>query len=261
MKTSIIAPLLISVAALSPVVGQESVEQKARTLLEKNRAALVVVTVQGQLEAQTTGDPLPPRDQQRRTLGVTIADDGLIVVSNSAIDASVGLEGQQAQLDEKVLRITSAKTVFSDVEISYGDTTLISGKVVRQEPDADIAFILPDSAEAKAVNKTFDKIDLSQFAATAQEADQVVGLSRASAVYGYMATIALGRIGAVFKGDRTFFVNTAGTAQGMPVFTIDGKPIGITVVRIVEGKPTGILGTLSAGSIQVMANLARESGN
>lgn len=252
---------LVALIGGSTIHAQDSVEGKARDLLEKYKASLVVVTVKGNLEATTSGDPLPAREQQRRTLGVTIGDDGLVVVSNSAIDASLGLEGQQAQLEGNVVTIKSAKSSFTDVEISYGDSTLLHGKVVRQDPEADIAFILPDAAEAKALNKAFDKIDLSQFAATAQEADQVVALSRSSAVYGYMPTVVLGRITGVYKGDRTFFVTDAGTAQGIPVFTLDGKPVGLTVVRIIEGKPSGVLGTLSAGSIQVMANLARESSN
>lgn len=255
----IVAVLTLILFPSAGLQAQETVEEKARKLLEQHKAALVVVTVKGTLEAQTSGDPLPAREQQRRTLGVTIGDDGLLVVSNAAIDASLGLEGQQAKLDDKVVTIQTAKTNFSEVEISYGDSTLLHGRVVRQDPEADVAFIMPDSAEAKALNKTFDKVDLSQFAATAKEADRVLGLSRSSAVYGYMPTLVMGRITGVFKGDRTFFVTDAGTAQGIPVFTIDGKPVGITVVRIIEGKPSGVLGTLSAGSIQVMANLAREA--
>ena len=259
------APTLILAAALAllcPVVSlaqEETVEAKARKLMENYKGALVVITAKGQLKAKTSGDPLPDREQQRRTLGVTIGDDGLVVVSNSAIDAAVGLSGQQAQMNDKVVTIQSASTEFTDVEISYGDTTLLHGKVVRQDVEADVAFILPDPAESKALNKTFDKVDLSQFAATAEAADMVVGLSRSSAVYGYMPTLVMGRITGVFKGERTFFVTDAGTAQGVPVFTLDGKPVGLTVVRIIEGQPSGVLGTLSAGSIQVMANLAREA--
>ena len=259
------APTLIlaaAIALLCPVVSlaqEETVEAKARKLLESYKGALVVITAKGQLKAKTSGDPLPDREQQRRTLGVTIGDDGLVVVSNSAIDAAVGLSGQQAQMNDKVVTIQSASTEFTDVEISYGDTTLLHGKVVRQDVEADVAFILPDPAESKALNKTFDKVDLSQFAATAEAADMVVGLSRSSAVYGYMPTLVMGRITGVFKGERTFFVTDAGTAQGVPVFTLDGKPVGLTVVRIIEGQPSGVLGTLSAGSIQVMANLAREA--
>ena len=111
--------------------AQDNVEEQARNLLEQHKGSLVVVTVKGMLEATTSGDPLPARDQQRRTLGVTIGDDGLLVVSNAAIDASIGLEGQQAKLDDDVVTIKSAKTEFSDVEISYGDSTLLHGKVVR----------------------------------------------------------------------------------------------------------------------------------
>ncbi|MDF1825927.1 MAG: hypothetical protein P1U68_14880 [Verrucomicrobiales bacterium] len=251
--------LALSLVGMAQGFAQDTVEEQARQLMENHKGALVVITAKGTLEATTTGDPLPARDQQRRTLGVTIGDDGLIVVSNSAIDASLGLAGQQAKMDEEVVTIQSAKTVFTEVEISYGDSTLLSGKVIRQDVEADVAFILPDPAEAKALSKEFQSVDLSQFAATADAADRVVGLSRSSAVYGYMPTLVLGRITGVYKGDRTFFVTDAGTAQGIPVFTIDGKPLGLTVVRIVDGKPSGVLGTLSAGSIQVMANLARES--
>lgn len=248
------------VLPFTTILAQETVEVQARKLLEQYKSSLVVITAKGMLKAKTTGEPLPDRDQQRRTLGVTIGDDGLIVVSNSAIDASVGLAGQQAKMeDDSVVTIQSASTTFSDVEISYGDSVLVHGKVVRQDVEADVAFIMPDQAEAKKLNKVFDKVDLSQFAATAEAADQVVGLSRSSAVYGYMPTLVMGRITGVFKGDRTFFVTDAGTAQGIPIFTLDGKPVGVTVVRIIEGKPSGVLGTLSAGSIQVMANLAREA--
>lgn len=241
------------------LLSQETVEDQARNLLEKYKSSLVVVTAKGVLKATTSGEPLPDRDQQRRTLGVTIGDDGLIMVSNTAIDPSVGLKGQQAQMGEKVVEIKTAATTFSGVEISYGDTSTLPGKIVRQDLEADVAFIMPDQEEAKKLNKVFDKVDLSQFAATAQAADMVVGLSRASSVYGYMPTLVMGRITGVFKGERTFFITDAGTSQGIPVFTLDGKPVGITVVRIVEGQPTGVLGVLSAGSIQVMANLAREA--
>jgi len=261
MKSLTLCFLGILLAVFSaPVTASAQIEEQARQILEDNKSALVVVTVQSTLEAGTSGEPLLSREQQRRTLGVTIGDDGLIIVSNSAIDASVGLEGQQAQLEEEVVTIQTAKSVFTDVEISYGDTTLLHGKVIRQDEGADVAFIMPDKSQAETLGKTFDFIDLSKFAATAQAADQVIGLSRASGVYGYMPIMAIGRITGVFKSDRTYFVTEAGTAQGIPVFTMDGNPVGVTVVRIIDGKPSGILGTLSAGSIQIMANLAREVG-
>lgn len=253
--------LIVGFSYTGAANAQDADAEKARELLEKYKASLVVVTVKGKLIAKTSGDPLPDREQQRRTLGVAIGDDGLVVVSNSAIDASLGLAGQQAKMDDKVVTIKTAKSEFTDVEISYGDSTLLHGKVVLQEPGADLAFIMPDAAEAKAINKTFSWVDLSQFAANAQEGDRVFGLSRSSAVYGYMPTVVMGRVTGVYNGDRIFFVTDAGTAQGIPVFTADGKPVGLTVVRIIDGNPSGVLGTISAGSIQVMADLAREAAN
>lgn len=253
LKSTILA---IGVLAFVTLGSAQTPEEQARALMEKYRPMLVVVTVKGKV---VTSPQIDTKAQQRRTLGITVADNGLVAVSNSAIDATVGLAGQEAVVDGETVKLNSVKTEYSDIEISYGDKTLLHGKIIRQDVNADIAFILPDQDEAKKVNKTFSKVDLNEFAANAQPADQVVGLSRASSVYGYMPTLVMGRITGVFNGDRKFFVTTAGNSQGMPIFSLDGRPIGLTVVRVMDGQPTGILGTLSAGSIQVMANLALSS--
>jgi hypothetical protein len=161
-------------------------------------------------------------------------------------------------MGEKVVTIQSAKTEFEKVEISYGDSTVLPGKVIRQDASADVTFVLPDPEKVKEIGKTFSWIDLGT-AKLAEPAEQVVGLSRSSAAYGYMPTVILGRVTGVFKSERVYFVTTAGTAQGIPIFTIDGNPIGVTLERVIDNKRSGILGTLAAGSIQVMANLAMEA--
>ena len=64
-------------------------------LLDKYKDALVVVTAESTVVTMTDGAPLPTKAQQRRTLGTTVFPNGLIVCSNSALDASVGLVQQQ----------------------------------------------------------------------------------------------------------------------------------------------------------------------
>jgi len=259
---SLVAVLTVALAGLTGGAGQVSAQDalatSARGILEKHKMALVVVTVDGKLVATTDGDPLPERTQQRRTLGVTVRpDNGLIVISNAAIDPAIGLSGQRARVDETVVTIKTAKTIFEKVEISYGDSAVIPGKVIKQDPGADIAFVLPDSAKATELGKAaFDAIDMSA-SSQPEPADQVVGLSRSSAAYGYMPTVIVGRVTGVFKGEfRTFFVTTAGTAQGIPIFTMDGRAVGVTLERVIDNKRSGILGTLAAGSIKVMSDLA-----
>lgn len=251
----LMAVIAVASGALGDAHGQDTVATSARQMLDKYKATLVVVTVEGRLTTTTDGAPLPDQQQQRRTLGVSIRPSGLIVISNSAVDPAVGLAGQKARLDDKVVTIQSAKTVFEKVEISYGDSTVLPGTVVGQDVDSDTAFVLPDQEAAKKVGKVFEYVDLAN-SAQSEPADEVVGLSRSSSAYAYMPTVIVGRVTGVFNGDRRYFVTTAGTAQGIPVFAIDGKVVGITLERIIDNKRTNILGTLAAQSISVLADLA-----
>lgn len=236
-------------------ISGQTVEQKAGEILNKYQAATVVLTIKSVVKASGSGVALPAREQQSRTLGVTVTDSGLIAASNSAIDASVGLVGQNVQVDGKVINVQSATTLFTSLEISYGNATTLTGTVVWKDVDADVVFIRPNKSEGK----TFTKVDLNDFAVLPNVADRVVGLSRASSVFGYMPTLMLGRITGVQRGDRSYYLNTAGNSVGMPIFTIDGKPLGLTVNRVIQGKPTGILTTLSAGSINVFTGLAEKA--
>lgn len=232
----------------------QSPEEKARSIKEKYQSALVLVSVKGKLVATTTGEPIPEEDRLLRALGVTVGSNGLIAVSNSVIDTTVGLVGQEVQIGDDVVTVKTAKLEYSEVEISYGDGSVLSGKVVSQDVDTDLAFILPDQEYAKEVNKTFVNVDLSQFAENANMADQIVGLSRASVAFDFMVKLEVGRITNVFRGSPdSYYVTTAGSAPGCPIFTLDGLPVGITVQRIIEGQPTGVYATISAKSIQAKA--------
>ncbi|MEZ5430306.1 MAG: hypothetical protein R3F31_03830 [Verrucomicrobiales bacterium] len=271
MKSSSLLSILCALTAgafiqLPSTASAQAVDagEAARSMLEKYKGTMVVVSVKGLLKASGGGKSLPDQPQLRRTLGTVVAENGMVVVSNAAIDASVGLTGKKAKNGEEVVTIEGVKTEFEAAEVAYGDGTAIKARVIRQDADADVAFLLPDPADAKAKGKeSFTMIDLKDFASSAKVGDEVVGLSRASEVYGYIATVIVGRITGVFNppgtGDRTYYITTAGTAQGIPIFTLDGKLVGVTLERIVQGERTGILVPLPASSLSIMANLALES--
>lgn len=262
-RFQILLSALIGIGVLAWTAGEgfaQDAGEAARALVEKHKGALVVVSAVGDLETKTSGEPLPAQKQVRRTLGVTIDSSGLVVVSNYAIDASVDFIGQRAKHEDEVVEIVSAKTEFTKVEISYGDSTRIPGTVVLQTPDADLAFVMPDAAIAERLGKSdFSYVDLAAFSSSAKLADEVVGLSRSSLAFEFMPTVLVGRVTGIYRGDRTFYVTSVGTAHGVPVFALDGSPVGITLERIQDGKRTGLLGTLSAGSVQVSAKMALDA--
>ena len=210
-------------SASQPLIAQDAVADAARGLLDKFKSALVVVTVDHKLIATTDGDPLPDREQQRRTLGVTIRDNGLVVISNASVDPAVGLVGQKGRMGEKMVTIQNAKTEFQKVEISYGDSTVLPGKIIRQDGAADVAFVLPVLDKAEQGKRTFTWIDFGT-AKLAEPADQVVGLSRSSAAYGYMPTVIFGTRNRCFQIGPDLFCDHCRNSPGDPDFYGRWKP-------------------------------------
>jgi S1-C subfamily serine protease len=218
----------------------DPVAPAARKILETYKSALVVVTVPQTLIGL---DGAPAREAQRRTMGVSIRPDGLLVVSNSAIDGSVPSSAtSDSNLESGQPATTYQKSRFGEIEISYGDTTIRKGTLVGKNVDSDIAFILPDTATD---NRHVD-LTSHNFPRVGQE---VIALSRESACYGYMPTVRVGNIGGIFKGTCTYYTSSCGDRQGVPVFDIDGNILGITCVRIMDGKASGVLGIVAASEL------------
>ena len=87
--------------------------------------------------------------------------------------------------------------------------------------------------------------------------EQVIGLARASSVYAYIPTVVPLSISAISKREPTYYITTVGAAQGMPVFNLAGNFVGLTVQKIVENRPTGVLGVLEAKAVTQRVMLAK----
>ncbi len=113
--------------------------------------------------------------------------------------------------------------------------------------------------------KEYDYIDFARYASSVNAAQQTIGLNRDSSVFGYMPNVVIRRVKGVYKGARTYYTMDGSTSQGMPIFTAEGLPVGLVLVRTLKGEeegtfqPSGVLGVLSAGTIQAIATTVREN--
>lgn len=232
-------PSLSSHPAAKPV--RDPLAEAGRRILETYKSSLVVVTVN---QTVVGSGKSSSSETSRRTLGVTVRSDGLLIVSNSAIDASI----PEAPKTEAGADVTpnggaGATSRIGKIEISYGDASVRTGKLIGRSTGADIAFILPDSPP-KTGHVSLDG------ESEARVGQDVVGVSRSSSAFGYMPTVIIGSVVGLFRGELGCFISDAGKAQGVPVFDTDGNFLGITVQRMVDGNASGVLGILTVQQLR-----------
>jgi S1-C subfamily serine protease len=126
------------------------------------------------------------------------------------------------------------ETELSDLKILLEDGTEVPGEVVLRDRDLDLAFVRP---KAK-LKMELSPLDLSK-SAKVDVLDQVIALNRLGNAAGRAYAASIERIAAVVERPRLFYVPETSfttTALGAPAFTVDGKLVGLFVMRALKGR-------------------------
>jgi hypothetical protein len=129
------------------------------------------------------------------------------------------------------------ETELGDVKILLDDGTEVAAEVVLRDKDLDLAFIRPKAKLAAAMTG----LDLGK-GGKADVLDEVVALNRLGSAAGRAYSASIVRIAAVVQRPRLFYVPASSMGEsvmGAPVFSTDGKPLGIFVLRSLKGKGGG----------------------
>lgn len=244
---------------IMPRLGVPQVSSAARSLYQANQDALVVITAQVVVKFETKEGTLPDQRQAAQTLGTIIDKRGLAILSNSAIDLSLGMVGQRGRAagSDAFVEVTKATSVFESIQVNLADSSVFHAAVLDRRPDLDLAYLLLDEGEVQRRSSPLPALDLGKSVDGVSIGEQVIGLARASSVYAYIPTVVPLHISAISKRDPTYYITTVGAAQGMPIFNLAGAFVGLTVQRIIEGRPTGVLGVLEAKAVMQRTELAK----
>ncbi|MEM7011667.1 MAG: trypsin-like peptidase domain-containing protein [Verrucomicrobiota bacterium] len=260
MARYLITILLTAIGFQASAVAQSATTLAAREVYTKHQDALVVITAISTIHFTTDGAPLPTQDRKAQTLGTIINKKGLIMISNSAIDMAVGMVGNRGRPagSDGWVTVQSAQSRFQEIQVNLSDGSEFHATKVDEDLELDVAFLLLDQNQVASRTAPLPFVDLSNKITEGDVsiADEVIGLSRSSPVYAYIPSVIPGYITAISKRNVTYYITTAGTAQGIPIFSLDGKFVGLTVQRIIDGKRTNLLGTLGGGTVKSMADLA-----
>ncbi len=202
----------------------DELAQKGREIFEKNQHA--VVTVTEVLKVSMSGRA---QETKQDLTGTVVDPNGLTVLALSQADPS---EIVSRMMGEEYAR--RVETEVTDLKILLDDGTEVPAEIVLRDKDLDLAFIRPKTK----LSTPMAAIDLSN-AATAQILDQVIALNRLNSAAGRAYSASGERISAVIRKPRTFYIpdsNMTGTSMGSPAFALDGKILGMFVVRAMSGK-------------------------
>jgi hypothetical protein len=235
--TTLALMVILAGAVASTPVGADELTTRGRAVFAKNRQAVVTV----ELTLKNTYPPLPGQpkgmsktgESKQDATGMVIDPSGLAVLSLSATDPSEFLQNMVSAVSEGDPRFKMQSELI-DLKILLEDGAEVPAEVVLRDPDLDLAFIRPKLKPATPMAA----VDLAG-AGQADVLDQVVSLNRLGKATSRAYAASAERISAVVQEPRLFYVPETSatlTSLGSPAFTLDGKPLGIFVMRALKGK-------------------------
>jgi len=232
-RTALALAGLLAVLTSTAARGDELAD-KGRAIFTKNKQA--VVTVQLVLKNKFSGGGAgasQATESKTDATGTVIDPSGLTVVSLSATDPSQLLQNMMSAMSEGDAKF-KMESELSDLKILLEDGTEVPAEVVLRDKDLDLAFIRPKAKPATPMTA----IDLAT-GGKAEVLDQLVALNRLGNAAGRSYAAAEERISAVVLKPRLFYIpqtSSTPTTLGAPAFTLDGKPLGVFVMRSLKGK-------------------------
>jgi len=224
----------LAVSLVPAPARADDLADKGRAIFLKNRQA--VVTLQLVMKNKISGAGMPStQSSEAKTdaTGTVIDPSGLTVVSLSATDPSQLLQNMMSSMSEGDQRF-KMESELSDVKILLEDGTELPAEVVLRDKDLDLAFIRPKTAPPAPM--VF--VNLAT-AGKADVLDQLVALNRLGNAAGRSFAAAEERVAAVVQKPRLFYIpqtSATPTTLGCPAFTLDGKPLGVFLMRSLKGK-------------------------
>jgi S1-C subfamily serine protease len=243
-KLWIITFCIVSLMAATLCLADEA-GQKGKAILEKTKDAVLQVKVVVKSGVSYSGRDSNKTESSSEVTGTVIDPSGLMILSLSDMDPSAiinqysfGEEGEEESI--------KFQSEIKDVKIIQTDGKEIPATVVLRDKDLDMAFIKPQAKQAKP----FNYIDLTQ-AGKPEILDELVFLNRLGRVANRTMQVSLDRVEAIVEKPRTFYlpgraINEGGL--GSPVFTLDGKIVGILLLRLQKTDGRMGIGSLFGGS-------------
>src|SRR5437868_3102558 len=211
----------------------DELSEKGREVFKKYRHSVVTVQIVVKSKFSMQGMGGQANESRQDVTGTIIAPSGLTVLSLAATDPAQMMQSVMSGVSDEDARF-KLETELSDIKILLEDGTEVPAEVVLRDKDMDLVFIRPKSK----LSAELTPLDLSK-SGKVDILDQVIALNRLGNAAGRAYAASLDRICAVVERPRLFYVPETSfttTSLGAPAFTLDGKLVGLFVMRTLKGR-------------------------
>ena len=214
----LVVALVFLLASLAVPSRADEIADRGRDIFKKNQHAVVTVPVVLKVSSGSSS-----REFKQDIIGTVVDPSGLTVLALSSCDPT-----EMRRLLSPDYKVESE---ISDVRILLDDGTELPADIVLRDKDLDLAFIRPKTKPASPMAA----VDLSK-SAQAQVLDQVITLNRLNKAASRAYAASVERITGIVQRPRTYYIPDSmmtATAQGSPAFLLDGRILGVFVMRAV----------------------------
>ena len=233
-------PIVVGAVCLLPCLGSEcradELADKGRGIFEQNHRAVVTVKLVVKTKFSMPGMGMPDNESKKDVTGTVVDPSGLTLLALSALDPGNMLQNMLGGLGDEEAKF-KMETELNDAKILLEDGTELPAEVVLRDKDLDLAFIRPKAKPASPM----PALDLTR-AGQAQVLDQVIALNRLGQAASRVYAASVERVSAVVQKPRLFYVpdsTMTATSMGCPAFTLDGKLLGVFVMRTMKTQAAG----------------------
>jgi len=238
---TILLPLLILLAVVPAAPSRaDELADKGREIFQQYQHAVVTVQLVTKTKMSFGGAGEQSNEAKQDLTGTVLDPSGLTVLSLSACEPGEMMQNIMAGAGGDAGSKIKMNTELSDVKILLEDGSEAPAEVVLRDKDLDLAFIRPKTKPAKPMTA----LDLSQ-SAPARVLDQVLALNRLGQAAGRAYAVSIERVSAVVQKPRLFYIpesSATSTSMGCPAFSLDGKLVGIFLMRSVNTQGSGGMG-------------------
>jgi len=224
------------ILASTPSVLADDFAEKGRAIFNKYQHSVVTVEIVLKSKFSMGGMGGQQNESRQDVTGTVVEPSGLTVVSLSATDPGQMMQNLMAGMSDEDSKF-KVETELSDLKILLEDGTETPAEVVLRDRDLDLAFIRPKTR----LNAPLPALDLNN-SAKVQLLEPVLALNRLGTVAGRAYAASEERISAIVERPRRFYVpatSTITTTLGAPAFTMDGKVLGLFVIRSQKSRGGG----------------------